>query len=215
MNPRHTEPLVAASPPPHAQIHHPNQLSPFQLPRHVIAFVPTARSRSRGFGVFAVVDNDHRYLTLEQTAQDVTIGSPRQKLLPRGALKVRPEFARHGSGMHRKEFEHFRISVKARGFDRVLTLGGLVPVGEWRPWGVFRDPAVEHERFYGGLHWMLPNFARDVPMSIRWIALGVWTFLVEGSLARSSSWSVAMQGPHATSADFPDPQSWNAHRACH
>jgi hypothetical protein len=166
--------LASPEIPPIATADTPDRVVPAgHLPTHVVQFVQARRQS----GAFCLVNNE-RYTRIIDLALGLPSGRPADRFIPpRGTLSLRPAVRSRPQGMTRSQLDQFCESARKRGFDRVLTRDGPVPLARWRPWGVFCDDYGRFERFLGGLHWVLPNIARDVPTTERWLALGVWTFL--------------------------------------
>ena len=81
--------------------------------------------------------------------------------------------------MTRHEFDHFCDEVRLRGFDSVKTNAGVLPLDQWRPYGIFDGCNPSIEKYLKGFEWVPPNRAVDLPLdppSPRNLLLGLWTF---------------------------------------
>ena len=74
------------------------------------------------------------------------------------------------------EFDNFCDEVRFRGFNSVETSAGILPLDQWRPYGVFDGCKPGIEKYIKGFEWVPPNGAVDVPLdppSPRDLLLGV------------------------------------------
>jgi len=81
--------------------------------------------------------------------------------------------------MTRDEFDTFCLEVRARGFDSVVTGGGVQRLEQWLPYGAFAGSNPGIEKHMKGFMWLPPNQAVDIPVSDPGphIGIGVWTFV--------------------------------------
>lgn len=81
--------------------------------------------------------------------------------------------------MTREAFDNFVAEVRARGFTRVRTYGGAIPLESWRPYGLFggkNDPAGTRENTLR-FDWIDESRARDGDGAKFPFVNGVWEFL--------------------------------------
>jgi hypothetical protein len=90
--------------------------------------------------------------------------------------------------MSRRQFEAFVRSVQARGFNRVLTHCGPLPIEKWRPVNLFWGHGAGLDPFCAGFDWVGANLIRSLPTEVGSAHMErVWTLGIEGPYAFTSA----------------------------
>jgi hypothetical protein len=86
-----------------------------------------------------------------------------------------------------RQFDSFCHSVRSRGFNRVLTHCGPLPIEKWRPVNVFSSHGTGLDPFCAGFEWVGTNLIRTMSVETSSTHLErVWTFGIEGRYAFES-----------------------------